>query len=740
MSYKLLKPTVSPKPEPDDVLLWHSSQTIPPHRQDRDLTWANPKQLLGLLAGIEHAKLVAFDFETEGTFVPSRQATKNKAGDLRWCRTVGLALAWDTHSAYLVLDGLPVARVRQVLKLLADLPGELIAHNLMFDGSIVLRDLGSWPTNMNTCTFAITKHWAAEGYNGQEWGLKYLQGSLLGWPSTNEGEIDGWLIRNGYYGSSQAQDAYRILNKQGEWCTVKPKKGEMWRCPPWVLGEYAKLDAISTLQLYTNVLLPAIDKYGGPKKMVGSYWWFYKQFTSTIKECAQAYLHGFAIDTPKLGEYWCDLTQLKSDLSTEFLSHPEVAPYVAEYNATKYQSALEKEPKRLNKDGTPSQAWLNWWERAQEIRNKQHFNIGSGDQLQWLFYEKMGMPITKRTASGEPSTDNTMLSTFGEVGKLRMDYGLYKKKLESFADPYWREHLIRGRIHPNYMVPQAKTGRLSSKSPNLQQVGKDRRLLELFMPEEGNLFVDCDFAAIENIVLAELSNDENMLKLFGPNAKPNDPHLFTAAGINAFARKVREAGYDPDNPTAEGIKRAKEVCYKERTAAKKVNYSIIFGIGARKLAEDLSAEGIPTTVEEAKGMIDSWWTLFSGVATWRRELQREWKARGGWIRNGLGRPIAVDDDFTKDLISRCVQSTAHDLLTMYIHMLSEFKGIDLDYRLAIPDWHDQTMCEVAKGKEEAMAKLMEQEVPELLNAILKGTITIKMDSAICETIADAKGV
>ena len=738
--FSILKPTKTSPPQQVDIV-WLN--TPPHHRQDKDkhLSRVTSKSLRGLLKGIESSPYVALDWETDGTFVPSALPSSPKH-----CIPVGLAVSWldEKHlvrAAYFVLNGLGKAKRASLLKaLFKATDGVFMAHNLAFDGAIILRELGYWPDALRVCTYAMTKHLAGEGFEGQRWGLKYFMTELLGWPDKNDTAIDGWLIRQGYYSSSTAQTAYRLRTRpDGSAVMVAARKEEMYRCPPWILGQYAALDAAATLQLYHHVLKPAIDSVGGPSHLAGSYLWFWNIFLTTIKECSQSYLHGLPVNVPELSSYYCDSSLELKELEYRLRHHPKIKDALILWNSRILKQKLEKAPERLTKDGLPSKVWSNWLESYSEMMATDHFNFDSPQHLSWLLYEYLQEPVKFRTATGEPSTGNQALAQVGEIGQLLLHRKAIMKRVSAFLHPYIYEHLHKGRIHPRYKVPQAVTGRLSSSDPNVQQISKDKRLLDIFVPSKGKILVDADFAAIENIVLAELSGDENMMRLYGGDSV-NDPHLFTAAGIRAFADKIRAAGYDPLNPTPEGIANAKKLCKKERAAAKKVNYSIIYGIGARKLSADLTAEGIPTSEEEASEMIQSWWNTYSGVKALKEELLKEHAQRGGWFRNGLGLPVAVAPDKTKDLLSRLVQGTAHSLLTIYIDMLVKYRDNECDFafRLYIPDWHDQTMCEVDPANAEALKEIMETIIPARLNELLQPKIPIKMEATICNTVGDSK--
>jgi len=191
-------------------------------------------------------------------------------------------------------------------------------------------------------------------------------------------------------------------------------------------------------------------------------------------------------------------------------------------------------------------------------------------------------------------------------------------------------------------------------SINQQQIPKDQGYMECWIARPGMVWVDFDVASLEPVVLTELSQDKTMMKLYGPGAKEGqDIYLFNAYHIPKLADNVRKY-YNPDNPTPETTEIAKKQCKKERSISKLITLGSSYGAGPAKIQQSLELEGINLSFDEAKAIHTAYWDLYKGVKTYQAKLLAEWEGHGGWIYNGLGRPLTVAPDVVKDLVNRCV--------------------------------------------------------------------------------------
>jgi len=634
---------------------------------------------------------------------------------------------------------------------------------VFFDSGWPLRDFGLW-LNWKACTLAIYKLTATEGIPGFSWGLKSAQKDLLGWSETNEGKLDEWLVENGYIASYSNTQKEGYIPWKDSW--ARPSKGEMWRAPVQILGHYACLDADACWLLYQEIFKPVLQRF----KVLGSY--VQDMYPRYLEILVRQKMHGICIDVNKLTKYKMELQDEIVLDTTRFLERPEVAPHVAAYNAEKIadiaqaepakykkQPALGAEPARLTKGGLTSKSWLSWnakreklektgpelslnwvkWsERFQEAKEAQHFNLNSGKQLAWLLYEKLGYPIEIRTESGLPATDEDALSGMGEVGKLLI--GLNEKgKLLQFCEQTLELTTPNGTIHPGFNVPGTLTGRLSGRDPNLQQIPKVGRFLECWIPRPGKILLDCDHSALEPVVLAELSRDPGLWTIYGPEAAPNDVYLYVGANLPGIGEKIRKTGYDPERPTKEAIQLAKRDCKKERQIAKTVKLAADYGAGPAKLQYTLKMQGIPIPLEQAEEIHAAFWKLFSGIRNWRQELEKQHRFNKGWVLNGIGRPLGVWEQSTKDLVNRVGQSTGHDLHIMYILIVDRLlREEGIEWQPIIADFHDQMILEVDPKDADRVKYLMGTRAYEILNEQIKGAIKLKGEANIVENLAYAK--
>lgn len=681
--------------------------------------------------------VVAVDFETRGNdYSLSPDETY----------IVGVGLAWATGSCYLSMDNISDTEFQLVSQLLTEHKG-LLAHNVYFDGGWVRRDLGVH-ANWLACTYGLYMQCASEGWEGQRWGLKEAMVDVLMWQDTNETELDNWLVENGYCKQNKA-----------------PEKGEMWRAPSDILGKYCVLDAEATYLLYTEHLLPIVKRF--PR--IGEY--HRDDFLPHVLVHIDQKLHGILTNRPHWERYANELASAITESETLFRQHDRVAPFVQEWESAKlaeflateparYKKAKErKEPERLTKSGAvsknwekwfalsklppeESKVWQNWKARELKIRDGEvagyRFNLQSGDHLRWLMYEKLGNKVLLQTDTGLPSVSEDALQAMSDVGQILIGRALKVKELSYVAD-YIERTESRPTIHPSFKMPGTVTGRLSGKAPNLQQLPKTKGTLSGFISRPGYSFVDCDVNALEMVVTAELSQDRNLLALYGPGAKSNDLYLFFASMMPILGPPIRATGYDPYDPTPESIAAAKKQCKKERSIAKLLILSDNYGSGVKKKQKILSLNNVEMTLNEVEDMHQSLMDAKAGVIAYTEWLKDEWRANGGWVENGYGRPICVDEKYEKDLLNRVVQGTGHDILQLYARLAAEMlNDAGVEWYPIVMDWHDECIVEVRDDQVEVAKKIMEVDAYAELNKRLGGTCPLKGSAAVAKTLAGIK--
>lgn len=702
-------------------------------------TEVSRETLLPIVEGFDRAdprEVLALDVETKGNDISDPES-----------RVVGVGLADKRGSIYFEVD---VVRWKLIVDLLIEYRIPLVGHNVNFDGGYVYRDSGNRWANWVGCTFGMMKHFASEGFLGQRWGLKNAQVELLGWPESNEAELDGWLVANGFTKQSGV-----------------PDKAQMHRAPAEILGKYCCLDADSTYLLYREVFVPVLEYFS-------RYTEYHLAFLQLVRMVVQAQLGGMLIDVPRMQHYCDELSARIAEALADFYGVSKVAAAVAEFNRLEQESIqaawpeerprFKKKPERTeptqyNKDGTVSKNWTRWkeleslplefradWlkyqEKVEAAKSTNFFNPNSQSHKAWLFYTSLGYPVESTTDSGDPSTDYDSLLGFGPTGKLLIRYNELKKEQEYVAACL---ATVRGLyLHARYKTPGTLTGRLSGdRGFNMQQQPKTQGYLECFVArggEEDLVWVDCDHSSIEPIVLSEFSEDPSMLRLFGKESRPNDVYLYTGAFIKGLRERIVASGYNPLSPSRESIAAAKKNCKHERQVAKTVYLAASYGAGPGKIQNTLRLDGVSMSLAEVKTIHSDFWKLYGGIKKWEQELLAQYQQNGGWILNGLGRPIAIDAGYTKDIVNRFIQSTAHDIHIIYVSIVEELLTRDgIIFKYIIPDWHDQLIVEVPRSQADAAKQLLGVEAYEHLNAFLEFEhCLLKGDANVVTNLAQAK--
>lgn len=728
LPYKLLRPVISPPRENNLSIRVGSSPA--------DLSFIFSER-------ISPSDPMALDVETRGGDPANPDSV-----------VVGVGLSDSRGSIYIDLQSAASGTWEWLLDSLAETGIPLVGHNIFFDASYTYRDKSyQWSLNWVHCTYALYKLLATEGFNNQRWGLKNAQVDLLGWPNSNEPELAAWLVDNGY--GNRVTDGETGLEK------LRPNKAEMWRAPPDILGKYCALDADSTYLLYTQVLLPTLNKFPALMNYAGP------QYIKYIQLLIQQRFDGILIDRDRLQNYSNALQDKIVKLEQDFLQHPEIISYITEWNASIVQEHKNKEPakhllkklgkvpEQYKKDGTVSSNWLKWkakeeappvvsknwlkWEAAlSELETQQHFNINSNKQKQWLFYDKLKHPVVLTTDSGQPAADGKALTSFGKPGALLIEQNEAVKE-QGYVSAVL-EHSPTGILHPAVKVPGTLTGRLSGAGGlNIQQMPKSKPFLECWVSRPGKVWVQVDFTALEQVVLAELSRDPALWKLYGPAARPNDVYLFTGANLPVIGKTIRAAGYDPDRPTSEGIAAAKKIAKKERGIAKIITLASSYGAGAGKIQQTLQLEGIPISLNDCRTIHQGYWQLYAGVKEYEKELLRQLNNNNGWVLNGIGRPLGIAFDLEKDIVNRVVQSTGHDILVQWLIIYSRILGErGIPYTPVIADLHDESIIEVDESYAEQALTIMSVDAMDELNDWLGGKIKLKGAGTIARSLADIK--
>ncbi|MBV8465215.1 MAG: DNA polymerase I [Burkholderiales bacterium] len=332
------------------------------------------------------------------------------------------------------------------------------------------------------------------------------------------------------------------------------------------------------------------------------------------------------------------------------------------------------------------QTMLKLEQEAYELAG-QPFNLGSPKQIGEILFDKLKLPVVKKTPKGAPSTDEEVLEQlardFPLPAKLIAHRGMAKLK-STYTDKLPQMVNARtGRVHTNYAQAVAVTGRLASNDPNLQNIpvrtAEGRRIREAFIAAPGCVIVSADYSQIELRIMAHLSGDEGMLKAFADGV---DIHRATAAEV---------FGATPADVTSE-----------QRRYAKAINFGLIYGMSAFGLASQLSIER-----SAAQNYIDRYFMRYPGVAEYMartRELAREkgyvetWFGRRLWLpeirSSNQGRRAGAE----RAAINAPMQGTAADLVKLAMIAVQDWIERDKLATKLIMQVHDELVLEVPEGE------------------------------------------
>lgn len=322
------------------------------------------------------------------------------------------------------------------------------------------------------------------------------------------------------------------------------------------------------------------------------------------------------------------------------------------------------------------------------------FNINSSKQLQRILFERLGLPVVRRTKTGF-STDVEVLrelASHNTIAGLILEHRQLTKLASTYIDALPRlVNESTGRIHTSFNQTVTATGRLSSSEPNLQNIPirteLGRKIRSAFVPRRGNVLMDADYSQVELRILAHLSEDEALIEAFKEDA---DIHTRTAARIHDVSEEKVDSSM--------------------RALAKTINFGVVYGMGARGLSRQL---GIST--DEAKKFIDEYFSTYPGVKAFVDTTIE--KARVNMYSEtllGRRRPlpaISSDDGRVRSFSERIavntpIQGTAADMIKIAMVDIDRAvmeKGLGSRMILQV---HDELVFDVIAGEMDIMEEIV----------------------------------
>ena len=350
----------------------------------------------------------------------------------------------------------------------------------------------------------------------------------------------------------------------------------------------------------------------------------------------------------------------------------------------------------------------------------EEFNINSPSQLGKILFEKLELPYSKKTKSGY-STDKETLELLEDkhgIIPLILEYRTLAKLKSTYIDSLIEVISEDGRVHTTFMQTVTATGRLSSIEPNLQNIpvrtDLGSRIRECFVAEKsGYKLIDADYSQIELRVLADMSEDENMMSAYN-----NDIDIHTVTASQVFGVPINEV--------------TKEL----RGKAKAVNFGIVYGISDYGLAKNINS-----TRQEAKVYIDNYLNHYAGVANFMKTAIEEAKEIG-YAKTKYGRKRQVPELKSANFNTRTfgervamnmpIQGTAADIMKIAMNDLyHKMKELNLKSKL-IMQVHDELIIEAPEDEVEQVKKLMIESMQNAAKLKVKLIVDVNVGNSWLE--------
>jgi DNA polymerase I-like protein with 3'-5' exonuclease and polymerase domains len=477
-----------------------------------------------------------------------------------------------------------------------------------------------------------------------------------------------------------------------------------------VLAKYAALDAYSTILLYKK-LSPFFD--------IHDYWWMLEQMMKYNILLQNNTDSGVSVDVPGLERSHQRLLKTKEAAKSRF------------------QKELKNEIQSLEKDWADRriteykrESNRTWY--ANHPEKWERFNLNSDAHKRELFFEKLGHTPLNFTEGGKPSVDGDSIKRLqGNFVEAYLKYEKANTLSTNFSGPYLSS-CRDSRLHPGFNICGTVSYRLSGFKPYLLNAPFDEKaILKNLKCDEGYVGVHADLSAIEPTVTAHYSEDPSLLKVFRDGL--GDIYLDLALELFKTDKELHY-GYNPNIPITSEVK---ERFAKQRKVAKVIQLAVQYTGTKHTVSKNLTKEGIPTTVEQADEYVKAYWRKFDAVRKFNYQL-REVNRKDGHLRNIIGRIIRVPDPEYKDLPNRFVQSSAHDILILWVlSIYGRCKEEGIKIKPILLDCHDSTSNQVPKEQAERLKQIYVSTL-RTLNDQLGLCVNIKAEAKTFNTLAGLK--
>ena len=345
----------------------------------------------------------------------------------------------------------------------------------------------------------------------------------------------------------------------------------------------------------------------------------------------------------------------------------------------------------------------------------EEFNLDSPKQLLEILYEKLGLPVLKKTPKGQPSTNEDTLQRLSEeyeLPKIILQYRTLAKLKSTYTDSLINiENPKTKRIHTSYQQAVTSTGRLSSTEPNLQNIpiktAEGRRIREAFVPEKGNILISADYSQIELRIMAHLSDDKNLTYAFNNDI---DVHSSTAAEV--FGVSIEDVTQD------------------QRRSAKAINFGLMYGMSAFGLTRQL---GIPRG--EAQEYLDTYFARYTGVRDYMDNIKVKAK-EDKFVETIMGRRLYLNEinaanglrrqAAERAAINAPLQGSAADIIKKAMLDIDQLLLNEMQEVKMIMQVHDELVFECPKDN----ADIVMQKMKDTMEKTVKLNIPLIAEAAI----------
>ena len=338
------------------------------------------------------------------------------------------------------------------------------------------------------------------------------------------------------------------------------------------------------------------------------------------------------------------------------------------------------------------------------------FNLESPKQLQAILYEKLELPVIKKTPKGQPSTAEPVLRTLAldyPLPSIIIEFRTLSKLKSTYADKLpLQVNESTGRIHTSFNQSVASTGRLSSSDPNLQNIPirseEGREIRSAFIAAPGYQLISADYSQIELRIMAHLSKDKSLLHAF-----ENDLDVHSATAAEIFSVAIDKVTDD------------------QRRKAKAINFGLIYGMSAFGLAKQIG-----TDRNVAQEYIDIYFTRYPGVKKYMNDMRDKGREQG-YVETLMGRRLYLPEINAKNkmrqmaaervAINAPMQGTAADIIKRAMITVDEWLDTNAVDAKMILQVHDELVLEVADKDVDKV----KQVLPELMNAAVSLSVPMK---------------